>query len=119
MRLNDRRRPGTWDACKGETTMSNDNPKKKFDPSKFVVADPPPPQKINQRYQLLTAADFFEPQAPIMWTVNGLISAGSVNVFFGEAGCGKTWALLDMAVCVADGAPWLGSATPSGPVWVI
>jgi len=110
--------PGTWDACKGEATMSNDTLKKKVDISKFIV-DPQPQQEIKQRYKLLTAAHFFEPQAPIIWTVDGLISKGSVNVFFGEAGCGKTWALLDMAVCVADGAPWLGMDTTAGPVLII
>jgi DNA-binding HxlR family transcriptional regulator len=111
--------PRDMGRLQGQTTMSNDTPKNNFDPSKFFVANPPAQQKVNQRYQLLTAANFFEPQAPIMWTVHGLISAGSVNVFFGEAGCGKTWALLDMGVCVADGAPWLGMATTAGPVLII
>ena len=87
----------------------------------FLVDDPEAQaqQKVKPRYEILTAAHFFEPQAPIDWTVEGLISAGSVNVFFGEAGCGKTWTLLDLAVCVADGAPWLGMATKQGPVLII
>ena len=94
-------------------------PVKNFDG--FSVADEPQPAQPTkkERYEILTAANFFEPQAPIDWTVAGLISAGSVNVFFGEAGCGKTWALLDLAVCVADGAPWLGMATQQGPVLII
>lgn len=100
--------------------MSNDTPKKEFDPSKFIVADDiPAQQKTNQRYEILTAANFSEPQPPIDWTVEGLISAGSVNVFFGEAKCGKTWALLDLAVCVANGAPWLGMVTKQGAVLII
>lgn len=84
----------------------------------FLV-DEPQPAPIKPRYEILTAAHFIEPQPPIDWTVEGLISAGSVNVFFGEAGCGKTWALLDLAVCVADGAPWLGMATKQGTVLII
>ena len=87
----------------------------------FTVADPTQPaqQEKKPRYEILTAASFFEPQEPINWIIDGLISAGSVSVFFGEAGCGKTWALLDMAVCAANGAPWLGMATTAGHVLII
>ena len=87
--------------------------------NQFLVNDPDAPAQPKARYQLLTAAHFFEPQEPIAWTIDGLISAGSVNVFFGEAGCGKTWALLDMAICTADGKPWLGMDTTAGPVLII
>ena len=91
-----------------------------IDPSMFLLDDPQPAQPTKkERYEILTAAHFSEPQPPIDWTVQGLISAGSVNVFFGEAGCGKTWALLDLGVCVADGAPWLGMTTQQGPVLII
>ncbi len=88
---------------------------------KFLVDDdaaqPMPTNK--KRFEILTAANFTEQQAPIIWAVDGLISAGSVNVFFGEPGCGKTWALFDLALCVAMGAPWLGMATMRGPVLII
>ena len=63
----------------------------------FIVNDEPaqPAQQVKkQRYEILTAASFFEPQEPINWIVDGLISAGSVSVFFGEAGCGKTLSLI-------------------------
>ena len=87
----------------------------------FIVNDEPQPaqQVKKQRYEILTAAAFFEPQEPINWIVDGLISAGSVSVFYGEAGCGKTWALLDLAACAANGAPWLGMATIAGHVLII
>lgn len=75
--------------------------------------------KEKTRYDLLTAADFITEQAPIIWAVDGLISDGSVNVFFGEAGCGKTWALLDLAACIATGAPWLGMTTTAGAVLIV
>ena len=87
----------------------------------FLAPDEPEPAQPTkkERYEILTAANFSEPQPPIDWIVDGLISAGSVNVFFGEAGCGKTWALLDLAVCMANGAPWLGMATKQGAVLII
>ncbi len=63
------------------------------------------------RYEILTASQALQPQPPVEWVIDGLVSAGSVNVFFGEGGSKKTWALLDMAVCVASGKDWLDFKT--------
>ncbi len=68
------------------------------------------------RYEILSSADALQPQPPIEWIVDGLISAGSVNLFYGDGGSKKTWALLDMGVCVARGEPWLNFKTQAGPV---
>ena len=61
--------------------------------------------------QILTATDALQPQPPINWIVEGLISAGSVNIFYGEGGSKKTYALLDMMVCVSNGEDWIGFKT--------
>ena len=71
------------------------------------------------RYEILSAADALQPQLPIEWLVEGLISAGSVNIFYGEPGSKKTWTLLDMGICVARGEPWLNFKTQVGPVLFI
>ncbi len=71
------------------------------------------------RYEILSAADALQPQPPIEWIVDGLISAGSVNLFYGEGGSKKTWVLLDMGVCVARGEPWLNFKTQAGPILFI
>lgn len=71
------------------------------------------------RYEILSAVDALQPQPPIEWVVDGLISAGSVNVFYGEGGSKKTWALLDMGICVARGDSWLNFKTQAGGVLVI
>jgi DNA-binding HxlR family transcriptional regulator len=71
------------------------------------------------RYQLLSAFDALQPQLPIEWIVDGLISAGSVNIFYGEAGSKKTWSLLDMAVCVARGDNWLNFKTKVSNVLIV
>lgn len=71
------------------------------------------------RYEILSAVDALQPQPPIEWIVDGLISAGSVNVFYGEGGSKKTWALLDMGICIARGEDWLNFKTQAGSVLVI
>ena len=97
--------------------MSEDK-KLVLDYSEFLPEEEPA-TKEKTRYELLTSADFVADQPPILWTVDGLISEGSTNIFFGDAGCGKTWALLDLAACVAVGAPWLGMATTAGAVLIV
>lgn len=65
----------------------------------------------SKNIQILTATDALQPQPPVDWIVEGLISAGSVNIFYGEGGSKKTYALLDMMVCVSNGDDWLGFKT--------
>jgi len=84
-----------------------------------AFAVPDEPGAIKPRYEILNASNFFEQQAPVEWIVDGLISAGSVNVWYGEPGCGKTWALFDLAVCVARGDHWLSMATQPGAVLIV
>lgn len=70
-----------------------------------------PPKKPKGTIEVLTASDALQPQPPINWIVDGLISAGSVNIFYGEGGSKKTYALLDMAICVSNGNDWVGFKT--------
>ena len=48
---------------------------------------------------------------PIQWAVNGLITRTGFNVFYGPPGCGKTFALLDIALCIATGTEFHGMTT--------
>lgn len=76
-------------------------------------------KQTKSRIEILTTADALQPQPPIDWIVENLISAGSVNIFYGEGGSKKTWSLLDMAVCVATGAQWLDFKTTQNNVLII
>ena len=62
---------------------------------------------LRPRFVVRTAADALKPQAPLEWIVDRIISKGSVNIFYGDPGAKKTYALLSMAVCIAKGKPWL------------
>jgi hypothetical protein len=57
---------------------------------------------------------------PPAWLVEGVWPRDAYGVFAAEDKAGKTWAILDLAVSVAAGTPWLGHfpCPPSGPVLV-
>lgn len=50
-----------------------------------------------------------QPLPPVNWLIDGLLVAGSIVLFAGDGGTGKTYAALDLAVRLASGAAdWLG-----------
>jgi len=57
---------------------------------------------------------------PPAWLIQGVWPRDAYGVFAAEDKAGKTWAILDLAVSVAAGRPWLGhfGCPPSGPVLV-
>ena len=57
---------------------------------------------------------------PPAWLVEGIWPRDAYGVFAAEDKAGKTWAILDLAVSVAAGVPWLGhfGCPPSGRVLV-
>ncbi|MBX7253127.1 MAG: AAA family ATPase [Candidatus Promineofilum sp.] len=71
------------------------------------------------RFKLYSARDALQPQAPPVWIVDRLLTPGSVSAIVGAPGSKKTYSLLDMAVCVAMGKPWLNLATQQGAVLII
>lgn len=71
------------------------------------------------RYVLHRADEALEKQDPIVWVVEKLFPIGSVSLVVGQPGVGKTYALLDAAVCVATGKAWLERTTRQGSVLVI
>jgi hypothetical protein len=71
------------------------------------------------RYTLHSAGEALQPQPPITWIVDRLFSTGSVSVIFGEPGSKKTYSMLDLAVCVGLGVPWLNFATQKGSALLV
>ncbi len=69
-----------------------------------------------QRFVMRAATYAMEPQPPVDYVVEKLVTNSSVDVFFGEPGSKKTYSALSLAVCVANGKPWLGFATRQSPV---
>ena len=72
-----------------------------------------------QRFRVYSAADALAPREPMAYVIERLLTAGSVSLLVGDGGSGKTFALLDMAVCVAIGKDWLDFETNQTPVLVV
>jgi hypothetical protein len=74
---------------------------------------------MTEIYILRSDKDAIQPQPPIDYLVNNLITNSSLNVFYGEAGSKKTYSILNMAVAVANGKNWLNFTTKKSPVLFI
>jgi hypothetical protein len=104
---------GTEGARAAWTAMVNQTP----DLARWLATDEP--DEPERRYTLHTAAEALEPQPDTLWLIDGLFSEGSVNLLVGDPGTAKTYSLLDAAVCVAMGLPWLTFATTQTAALVI
>ena len=71
------------------------------------------------RYIVHDASEALQPQEPIEYLVEPIITKGSVNVFYGEAGSKKTYSLLSLTVCVGAGLDWLGFKTKISNILII
>lgn len=66
--------------------------------------------------RVFTTLDLLAPQPPEKWLVENLLLEDSFAIWFGAPGAKKTFAALDLAVCVSAGIPWLSFKTVSRPV---
>lgn len=68
---------------------------------------------------MYSAADALAPREPEAYVIERLLTAGSVSLLVGDGGSGKTFALPDMAVCVARGKDWLDFEPSQAPVLIV
>lgn len=71
------------------------------------------------RFKVTWAADALAQLPPIPWVIEPLFSEGSVSLIVGEGGTKKTYSMLDAAVSIALGQPWLTFTTTPGLALVI
>lgn len=69
-------------------------------------------------FDLVRVVDLGAYTAPA-WIVQDIFQCPSLNVFYGESGGGKTWALLELAFQVSRGEKWLQHTTNSAPVLIV
>jgi hypothetical protein len=78
-------------------------------------ADSPTCRKFN----VGTATKALQPQPDFEWLFRNFLARHWVSIWFGEPGCKKTFSILDQAVCLAMGEPWLGFTTTRSTVLII
>jgi AAA domain/DnaB-like helicase N terminal domain len=68
----------------------------------------------------MTLAEFFaQPATSAEWLAEGLVPEGGIVMFAGKPKAGKTSLVLDLAVCVARGEPFLGRHVKPGRVLLL
>jgi hypothetical protein len=70
-------------------------------------------------FSFTRVADILQHLKPIDWLVRGYLEADSLALLFGDPGCGKSFAAIDLACAVATGADWHGKPTTQGAVFYI
>lgn len=82
---------------------------------------------VNQPYQqaetqdqnIITPSDLWLDLPPLEFAVSGFLPSGVLAALCGDGATGKTYTLLDMAVCVATGKDWLNMQVEQGAVLII
>lgn len=73
-----------------------------------------------------TLKDAYSPRSPLVYVVEGVLTAASVNIVFGDSGSLKSMLMADLCAAVVGGQTWLkeisgsgGLRTKAGPVmWI-
>lgn len=56
-------------------------------------------------------SEAWKPQPDIEYILDGIIEEGTLTVFYGDGGSGKTYTALSLAACISSGIPFLDRST--------
>ena len=76
---------------------------------------PNAPKPKKHRFTFQQAAQYVQ-RAPTKWLIKNILPLADVGAAFGESGAGKSFAVIDMAMCIAQGKPWAGHDVAQGTV---
>lgn len=80
---------------------------------------PKPEEPFDPSRYWKTVPELGESTKNIKWLVKNLIPADSLGMIFGASGTFKSFLALDLCLSVANGLPWTGRKTETGPVGYI
>lgn len=69
--------------------------------------------------QLTPFSKAYEPRPPRSWLVDNMLINPGLYCFAGDSGSGKTWAVLDLALRMAQGENWMGRSTQKCAVLIL
>ena len=79
---------------------------------------PVPKPAVTNKFRMRMAGDISLDDLP-EFLIDGVVVENSVHAFYGATGAGKTFAAIDMALCVATGSTWFGHETlPAAVLWL-
>lgn len=64
-------------------------------------------ENVMQGWKVKTLQDAFAPRPPREYAVVGLFPFHTLNIVFGIEGSMKSLLMMDMALCISEGLPWL------------
>jgi RecA-family ATPase len=64
-------------------------------------------------------ADFLIPIEPEVFVLQDMITEGSLTIFTGTSGSGKTWVASDLCLSIVQGLDWLGKQTKQKNVFIL
>ena len=80
-------------------------------------AEVKPEEPARRALRLIPAAEAIRQPSMTHWLVKGIIDADSLASLYGSSATGKSFVMLDMALCIAAGVPWHGrKIAHAGPV---
>ncbi len=74
---------------------------------------------VDRQFRFLTPDEIFDAPVSQTWLIKNVLEIGGLAMLVGESGVGKSFVVIDMAVSIALGEPWLDLPTAQGPVFVI
>lgn len=76
-------------------------------------------ESADRQFRFLTPDDIFDAPITQTWLIKNVLEIGGLAMLVGTSGVGKSFVVIDMAVSVALGEPWLDLPTAQGAVFVI
>lgn len=74
------------------------------------------PKQIAASMGLTAVSDLLQPPPPLQWLVRSYLLPMSITYLTGDPASGKSLLAIDLACCVATGAPWCGKRVRQGAV---
>lgn len=102
----------------GLADLTGDNPDTDAELLRRKAALRPSPTSVANSSRMRMAGDISLDDLPD-FLIDGVVVEKSVHAFYGATGAGKTFAAIDLALCVATGRPWFGRDTlPAAVLWI-
>lgn len=110
--LQQKQRPQSKKQAEPEPPPEHDIPVEAYEE---VQPEPDAEPTGKRKFTFTSGSDLFTAK-PIRWLVRGAIELDNFVGMYGASGSGKSFAAVDMGLCIATGQPWHGHKVKAGKV---